>query len=101
MAPTALSTLCLRPDFTFRPLGGNRCDCAVVASGMLAVCCDDYLPGDVLEGTLAVLCSPPLVTAVSDKLDAPCDVPVTCRLRVSNADLALLRGQCHGRTVLV
>ena len=44
----------------FSPLGGSRPDSAVLACAVMSLC-DTYLPPDVLDVGLALLCAPPII----------------------------------------
>lgn len=57
----------------FAPLGGNRPDCAVVACAAMSVLCHETgwaeiqgLPGDVLDGALAIICAPVIIKNARD-----------------------------------
>ena len=72
-----LRRFCHRCVSDFRPLGGNRQDCAIVSCAAIYLhdscppdgrndvhCC--ALPGDVLDVSLAILCAPPIVVSQDD-----------------------------------
>ena len=84
----------------FAPLGGNRRDCAVIATVAVEVvvaCGLSPLPGDVLEGALAFLCAPPVIAGITRRSEDPenqlstlspmplCvdNVPLACRVRLN------------------
>ena len=87
---SVLGTFCREfvPDFT--PMGGNRQDCAVVGCAFMLIhhFRDEFLPGDVLENILAMLCAPFVIRDmnINQVINGQIiDVPYRCNVRIESA----------------
>ena len=98
-----LQRFCAYVALDFTPLGGNRPDCAVVASAVSSMC-DTRLPWDVLDVCLAALCAPLIFRSANNIKGYTvflCTPRVSLRLRTTTKDdLEQIRQQIGSATRL-